>query len=57
MRALENDYSSLKQKLDASKARNKVLAKENQSFKGEMQKLIDKGAHDDELISALIVSH
>ena len=56
LKALEGDYNSLKQKLDASKARNKVLANENKSFKAEMQKLVDKGTHDDELISALIVS-
>jgi len=46
----------MKQKFEASKARNKVLANENKSFKTEMQKLVDKGQHDDELISALIVS-
>ena len=56
LKALEGDYNGLKQKLDASKARNKVLANENKSFKAEMQKLVDKGTHDDELISALIVS-
>ncbi|XP_067933505.1 coiled-coil domain-containing protein 13-like [Watersipora subatra] len=54
LKALESDYSSLKQKLDASKARNKVLSNENQSLKAEVQKLIAKGIHDDELISALI---
>lgn len=56
MKALEGDYEGMKQKLEASKARNKVLANENKSFKAEMQKLVDKGVHDDELISALIVS-
>lgn len=46
----------MKQKLEACKARNKVLANENKAFRTEMQKLVDKGIHDDELISALIVS-
>lgn len=55
MKALEGDYDTLKHKLEASKARNKVLAHENKGFKTEMQKLVDKGNHDDELISALIV--
>lgn len=56
LRALEGDYDTLKHKMDASKARNKVLSQENKSLKAEMQKFVDKGNHDDELISALIVS-
>lgn len=56
MKALEADYLTLKQKFDASRARNKVLSNENKTVRNETQKLIDKGIHDDELISALIVS-
>ena len=52
---LEQDHSKLQQKLDAVKARNKVLANELKALKTQIQTLLEKGAHDDELIAALMV--
>ncbi|XP_064617596.1 coiled-coil domain-containing protein 13-like [Liolophura sinensis] len=54
VQALEEDNSTLKQKLDASKARNKVLSNEVKALKQQKQTLLDKGHHDDELITALM---
>ena len=36
--------------------RNKVLANENKANKAQLQTLLEKGRHDDELIDALFVS-
>ncbi|XP_078662535.1 coiled-coil domain-containing protein 13-like [Branchiostoma floridae x Branchiostoma belcheri] len=52
--ALEADYSKLKDRCDASKARNKVLANEVKSLKDQLAVLLDKGKNDDELITALM---
>ncbi|XP_071941318.1 coiled-coil domain-containing protein 13-like isoform X2 [Antedon mediterranea] len=54
LKDLQLDYSRLKEKCDASKARNKVLANELKSLKQQISTFIDKGKHDDELISALL---
>ena len=52
---MEGDYGSMKEKLEASKARNKVLANENKTHKDQIKTLLEKGKHDDELIEALLV--
>ena len=54
---MTEEHSRLQQKLDASKARNKVLANEVKSVKAQIKTLLEKGAHDDELIAALMVIH
>ena len=54
---LEQEHKKLQQKHDASKARNKVLASELKGLKAQVQTLLEKGAHDDELIAALMVSN
>ena len=53
--AMEIDYKALKDKLEASKARNQVLANENKTHKEQIKILLDKGKHDDELVEALVV--
>ena len=53
---LEEDHSKLKEKFEASKARNKVLSNEVKSVKQQLATLLDKGKHDNELIEALLVS-
>lgn len=53
---LEQEHSKLQQKHDASKARNKVLTSELKGLKAQVQTLLEKGAHDDELIAALMVT-
>lgn len=52
---MTGDHSRLQQKLDASKARNKVLSNELKSVKAQIKTLMEKGSHDDELIAALMV--
>ena len=52
--ALENDFNATKEKLDAMKARNAVLANENRTYKDQVKTLLEKGKHDDELIDALM---
>ncbi|XP_053265368.1 coiled-coil domain-containing protein 13 isoform X3 [Podarcis raffonei] len=51
---LRKDYEELKQKLDGSKARNKVLSHEVKTLKEQISTLLDKGKHDDELVDALL---
>uniref|UniRef100_A0A670JMZ5 Coiled-coil domain containing 13 n=1 Tax=Podarcis muralis TaxID=64176 RepID=A0A670JMZ5_PODMU len=51
---LLKDYEELKQKLDGSKARNKVLSHEVKTLKEQISTLLDKGKHDDELVDALL---
>jgi hypothetical protein len=46
----------MKEKLEASKARNKVLTNENKTFKEQVKTLLEKGKHDDELVEALMVN-
>lgn len=45
----------MKEKFEASKSRNKVLANENKTLKDQVKTLLDKGRHDDELIELLTV--
>ncbi|CAD5119866.1 DgyrCDS8450 [Dimorphilus gyrociliatus] len=51
---LEKERDDLKGKLDASKARNKVLSNEIKSLKNQTQTLLTKNNHDNELIQALM---
>ncbi|KFP14376.1 Coiled-coil domain-containing protein 13, partial [Egretta garzetta] len=52
--ALQKSHEEVKKKLDASKARNKVLCCEVKTLKGQIVTLLEKGKHDDELIDALL---
>ncbi|XP_048578258.1 coiled-coil domain-containing protein 13 [Nematostella vectensis] len=47
-------YSRAQQKHEAAKARNTVLSNELKSVKAQLKTLLEKGAHDDELIAALM---
>ncbi|XP_031572730.1 coiled-coil domain-containing protein 13-like [Actinia tenebrosa] len=51
---LSEEHSHVKQKLEASKARNKVLANDLKMIKSQNKTLLEKGAHDDELVAALM---
>ncbi|KAM7174451.1 coiled-coil domain-containing protein 13 isoform 2-T2 [Macrochelys suwanniensis] len=51
---LQKDHEDVKKKLDASKARNKVLSNEVKALKGQISTLLEKGKHDDELVDALL---
>lgn len=53
---MTEESNRLQQKLDASKARNKVLSNELKSAKAQIKTLMEKGSHDDELIAALMVT-
>lgn len=53
-KAMEEDYHNLKQKMEAAKARNKVLSGEVKALKQQTQTLLQKGHNDDELIEALM---
>ncbi|KAM6281652.1 coiled-coil domain-containing protein 13 [Porphyrio hochstetteri] len=52
--ALQKSHEELKKKLDASKARNKVLCSEVKTLKEQIVTLLEKGKHDNELIDALL---
>ncbi|XP_072710953.1 coiled-coil domain-containing protein 13 isoform X4 [Ciconia boyciana] len=52
--ALQKSHEEVKKKLDASKARNKVLCSEVKTLKAQIITLLEKGRHDDELIDALL---
>ena len=52
---LDREHTKLQQKHDAAKARNKVLTSELKGLKAQVQTLLEKGAHADELIAALMV--
>lgn len=56
LKALEQDHARLKNKMDACKARNRVLSEEIKGLKQQVARCMDKGKHDDELIEALLVS-
>uniref|UniRef100_V9KJC2 Coiled-coil domain-containing protein 13 n=1 Tax=Callorhinchus milii TaxID=7868 RepID=V9KJC2_CALMI len=51
---LQKDHEELKQRLDGSKARNKVLAVEVKTLKSQIATLLEKGKHDDELVGVLL---
>ncbi|KAM9232720.1 coiled-coil domain-containing protein 13-like [Leptosomus discolor] len=52
--ALQKSHEEVKRKLEASKARNKVLCSEVKTLKEQIVTLLEKGKHDDELIDALL---
>ncbi|XP_078486673.1 coiled-coil domain-containing protein 13-like isoform X2 [Ciona intestinalis] len=54
LQKLQDNYSELQKKFDATKARNKVLMAEVKSQKSQVAVLSDKGVHDNELISTLM---
>ncbi|XP_064495722.1 coiled-coil domain-containing protein 13 isoform X3 [Pseudopipra pipra] len=53
-RALQNSHEEVNKKLNASKARNKILCGELKILKAQIVTLLEKGKHDDELIDALL---
>lgn len=53
---LLEEHSDMKKKLEASKARSKVLSTEIKALKSQISTLLDKGKHDDELVDALLVT-
>ncbi|XP_071825988.1 coiled-coil domain-containing protein 13-like [Apostichopus japonicus] len=54
LHSMEEDYKRLKEKMEAAKARNKVLSNDLKSCKQQITVLTDKGKHDNELIEALM---
>ncbi|XP_077966837.1 coiled-coil domain-containing protein 13-like isoform X1 [Styela clava] len=53
-----NDINmDLQRKIDATRARNKVLVNEVKSLKAQISVLTDKGTHDNELIMTLMKQH
>ncbi|XP_063075387.1 coiled-coil domain-containing protein 13 isoform X2 [Engraulis encrasicolus] len=52
--ALLKDQEEVKKKLEASKARNRVLSMEVKTLKTQITTLVEKGKHDDELVDALL---
>ncbi|PVD35725.1 hypothetical protein C0Q70_02688 [Pomacea canaliculata] len=53
-KALEEEFHNQKQRMEAAKARNKILASEIKMLKQQVQTLLKKGQNDDELIQALM---
>uniref|UniRef100_UPI00398F1971 coiled-coil domain-containing protein 13 isoform X2 n=1 Tax=Pristiophorus japonicus TaxID=55135 RepID=UPI00398F1971 len=51
---LKKDHEELKNKLDGTKARNKILSNELKTLKSHVVTLLEKGKHDDELVGALL---
>lgn len=54
LKELQEQHTSLKGKFESSKARNQVLSNEVKVLKQQIQTLLDKGQHDDEMISTLM---
>ena len=54
--AIEGDYNSLKEKFEATKARNTVLTNEIKTSKEQIKTLFEKAKLDDEFVAALLVS-
>ena len=52
---LLRDQEDTKKKLEASRARNRVLSMEVKTLKHQISTLVEKGKHDDELVDALLV--
>lgn len=52
---LLRDQEDMKKKLEASRARNRVLSTEVKTLKNQISTLVEKGKHDDELVDALLV--
>ncbi|XP_076152218.1 coiled-coil domain-containing protein 13 [Alosa pseudoharengus] len=51
---LLRDQDDVKKKLEASRARNRVLSVEVKTLKNQISTLVEKGKHDDELVDALL---
>ncbi|XP_031419049.1 coiled-coil domain-containing protein 13 [Clupea harengus] len=51
---LLRDQEDTKKKLEASRARNRVLSMEVKTLKHQISTLVEKGKHDDELVDALL---
>ncbi|CAB3987254.1 Hypothetical predicted protein [Paramuricea clavata] len=51
---LNEEHQKLQTKFDAAKTRNKILTSELKGLKEQIKMLVEKGAHDDELIAALM---
>ena len=56
LEVLEKEHTRLKEKHDAAKTRSQVLSKELKNAKAQVKTLTEKGKHDDELVSALLVN-
>uniref|UniRef100_A0A1I8GNM4 GRIP domain-containing protein n=1 Tax=Macrostomum lignano TaxID=282301 RepID=A0A1I8GNM4_9PLAT len=54
LRELRDEREKLQERLDGAKARAKTLANDNKSLKSQVQTLLEKGRHDDELIASLM---
>lgn len=52
---LLRDQEDMKKKLEAARARNRVLSMEVKTLKNQISTLVEKGKHDDELVDALLV--
>ncbi|KAI4896779.1 hypothetical protein NFI96_020091 [Prochilodus magdalenae] len=51
---LLSEHSDTKKKLEAGRARNRILSAELKGLKTQIATLLDKGKHDDELVDALL---
>nr|XP_019952183.1 PREDICTED: coiled-coil domain-containing protein 13-like [Paralichthys olivaceus] len=51
---LQKENTDVKQKLEASRVRNKILSTETQTLKDQVFTLLDKGKHDNELVDSLL---
>lgn len=56
LEVVTEERDSYKEKNSAARARNKILTQDVKNFKEQISTLVDKGKHDDELVSALLVS-
>lgn len=54
LKSLESEHGIVKEKLEASKARIKVLSNENKGQKAQVQTLLKKSRNDDEFVEALL---
>jgi hypothetical protein len=53
---VSQERNSIKEKNSALRARVKILTQDGKSLKEQIATLKEKGKHDDELVSALLVS-
>lgn len=56
MDATIQERNSLKEKNNGTRARVKILSQDVKNLKEQITTLLEKGKHDDELVSALLVS-
>lgn len=54
LEVVTEERDSYKEKNSAARARNKILTQDVKNFKEQISTLVDKGKHDDELVSALL---